>query len=115
MADPRRLVQLLENLFRNAVEHNGTDVQVIVGRLPHSNGFFVEDDGTGIPLDDRDRIFESGYSTNPDGTGFGLNIVEQIASAHGWDVDVASGSQGGARFEFTDVAFTADPNGGADG
>ncbi|MEF8907721.1 MAG: ATP-binding protein, partial [Haloarculaceae archaeon] len=45
-----------------------------------------------------------GYSTAEDGTGLGLNIVEEIAEAHGWDVEVTEGSEGGARFEFTGVS-----------
>jgi Signal transduction histidine kinase len=100
-ADEGRLQQLLENLFRNSVEHAGDDVAIAVGRLP--DGFYVEDDGPGIPEEDRKKIFEAGFSTNPDGTGFGLNIVEEIAAAHGWDVAVTDGSEGGARFEFTEV------------
>ncbi|WP_209452204.1 receiver/sensor box histidine kinase [Halosimplex halophilum] len=96
--DPGRLRQLLENLFRNAVEHAGPDVTVTVG--PTADGFFVADDGPGIPPDRRDEVFDAGFSTNEDGTGFGLNIVERIARAHGWDVSVGESADGGARFEF---------------
>ncbi|MXR51357.1 hypothetical protein GRX03_07025 [Halovenus sp. WSH3] len=103
-ADQSRLGQLLENLMRNAVEHGGKDVTVTVGEL--DNGFYVEDDGPGIPEDERDDVFEAGYSTSEDGTGFGLSIVKQVAQAHGWDVRVTDGSEGGARFEITGVEFT---------
>jgi signal transduction histidine kinase len=48
-------------------------------------------------------VFDAGYSTAVEGTGFGLSIVKQVADAHGWAVRVGSGSDGGARFEFTDV------------
>jgi signal transduction histidine kinase len=75
------------------------DVTVTVGRTAH--GFYVEDDGPGIPESERDRVFEGGYSTDDDGTGFGLNIVRTVAEAHGWTVAVTEGSAGGARFEFT--------------
>jgi signal transduction histidine kinase len=78
-------------------------VTVTVGALP--DGFYVEDDGPGIPKDTRDRIFEAGYSTADEGTGFGLRIVEQIATAHGREVEVTDGSDGGARFVFTGVEF----------
>lgn len=98
-ADASRLRQLLENLLRNAIAHGGSDVTITIGDLP--NGFFVEDDGPGIPADQRDRIFELGYSTADDGTGFGLRIVQRIAQAHGWSVAIADGSTGGARFEIT--------------
>ncbi|MFB6192376.1 MAG: ATP-binding protein [Haloarculaceae archaeon] len=48
----------------------------------------------------RERIFESGYSTTEDGTGFGLAIVAEIADAHGWDLRVTASEAGGARFGF---------------
>ncbi|WP_436925855.1 GAF domain-containing protein [Halosimplex amylolyticum] len=99
--DPSRVRQLLENLFRNAVEHGGADVTVTVGRT--ADGFFVADDGPGVPADSREEIFDVGFSTDDRGTGFGLNIVEQIARAHGWDVSVGESADGGARFEFTGV------------
>lgn len=100
-ADQSRLLQLLENLFRNAIEHGGENVSVTVGAL--SDGFFIEDDGEGIAEADRDEIFEIGQSSNPDGTGFGLSIVRDIAEAHGWNVTLTESNAGGARFEFTDV------------
>ncbi len=58
----------LENLFRNAVEHGGDDVTVSVGT--ESWGFYVTDDGPGIP-DGTADLFEPGYSTADDGTGSG--------------------------------------------
>lgn len=105
-ADSDRLSQLLENLLRNAVEHSGSDVTVTVGVL--DDGFYVEDDGPGIPEEDRNKVFEAGYSTSEGGTGFGLSIVKQVADAHGWDIRVIEGSQGGARFEITGVEFDAE-------
>jgi signal transduction histidine kinase len=105
MADPDRLQQLLENLFRNAVEHGGADVTVRVGALGDGAepGFYVADDGAGIPAEDRETVFGSGYSTDEDGTGFGLAIVEEIAEAHGWEVVATESETGGARFEITGV------------
>jgi PAS domain S-box-containing protein len=100
-ADESRLCELFENLFRNAVEHGGEDVSITVGQV--EAGFYVADDGPGIPADKRDEVFESGYSTNPDGTGFGLAIVRKIADAHGWEVDITESESGGARFECSGV------------
>ena len=107
-ADEPRLRQLLENLFRNAAEHGsvgrGSDgVAVTVGPLTDDAGFYVADDGPGIPEDDRDQVFESGYTTRSDGTGFGLDIVSKIADGHGWTVGVTESADGGARFEFTGI------------
>jgi len=104
--DQSRLRQLLENLMRNAVEHGGEDVTVTVGEL--DDGFYVEDDGPGIPENERDDVLKAGYSTAEDGTGFGLSIVKQVAQAHGWDVCVTDCSDGGARFEITGIEFTAE-------
>jgi len=105
-ADVDRLRQLLENLFRNALDHAGADVTVTAGVL--DDGFYVEDDGPGIVATERDSIFEAGYSTNEGGTGFGLRIVEQVVDAHGWDVRLGESNDGGARFEIVDVEFAAD-------
>jgi PAS domain S-box-containing protein len=101
IADRSRLHQLIENLVRNAIEHGGETVTVTIG--DRDGGFYVADDGPGIPADDREDVFEMGYSTREDGTGFGLNIVGQIADAHGWAIAVAESAEGGARFEITDV------------
>jgi signal transduction histidine kinase len=100
-ADEDRLRQLLENLFRNAVEHGGSGVTVTVGDL--DGGFYIEDDGPGIPQEEREAVFENGYSTRGAGTGLGLAVVNQVVAAHGWDVRVAEGTDGGARFEITGV------------
>jgi len=85
------------------VEPVPADVTVRVGDL--EDGFYVEDDGPGIPPERRDAVLEPGYSTAPDGTGFGLNIVQRIAEAHGWTLSITDGADGGARFEFTGVEF----------
>ena len=107
-ADPGRLRQLVENLLRNAVEHAGDDVTITVGPLENGAGFYVADDGPGIPPERREAVFETGHSTDPEGTGVGLRIVMQVAEAHGWTVRLTDASGGGARFEFSDVAFAAE-------
>ncbi|SFS08559.1 PAS domain S-box-containing protein [Halomicrobium zhouii] len=122
-ADPDRLSRLFENVYRNAVEHAGSGVSVTVGDL--ADGFYVADDGPGIPTDAREEVFDRGFSTSEGGTGFGLPIVRNIAEAHNWSVavtdaadggdsggrtELASGQRhgaGGARFEFTDVVRVA--------
>ena len=123
LAQQSRLLQALENLYRNAVEHAASDaapdggrtdaaddgdasapsVRVTVGALEDGTGFFVADDGPGVPESDRDAVFESGYSTAGDGTGYGLAIVQAVADGHGWRVDLAESDDGGARFEFRGV------------
>jgi len=107
-ADELRLRQLLENLFRNSVEHGtvgaaSDGVEVTVGPLAEDDGFYVADDGPGIPETEREKVFENGYTTTTDGTGFGLDIVSKIADGHGWTVRAAESEDGGARFEFTGI------------
>ena len=97
--DRDRLQHVFENLFRNAVEHGGSDVTVRVGRYGEQ-GIYVEDDGTGIPADERDNVLEPGHSSTRSGTGFGLTIVKRIVEAHGWELSATEGTAGGARFEF---------------
>jgi len=101
VADRSRLQQLLENLIRNAIDHGGADVTVEIGTL--ENGFYVADDGPGIPEDDRDQVFRSAYSMVQGNTGFGLAIVKEIVDAHGWEISIGEASSGGARFEITGV------------
>lgn len=116
VADERQLKQLLENLFRNSVEHgsaNGRSLAsdavehaggtVVVGEL--ADGFYIEDDGSGIPEDEREAVFGAGYSTSQDGTGMGLRIVKQIADAHDWDIRITESTTGGTRLEITGVTF----------
>ena len=130
-ADESRLKRLLENLLGNSVEHGSTvppsqapedgvehgstssrtgsdAVAITFGALDDRDGFYVADDGPGIPPEDRERVFEYGYSRTQDGTGLGLAIVEQCADIHGWAVDVAEGTEGGARFEITGVEVVTD-------
>ncbi|CCQ38044.1 receiver/sensor box histidine kinase [Natronomonas moolapensis 8.8.11] len=100
-ADPDRLRNLLGNLFTNAVNHGGDNATVRVGTT--EDGFYVADDGPGIPPEDRSDVFNPGYTTSADGTGFGLAIVDEIAAAHGWRVSVAESTSGGARFDIEGV------------
>ena len=112
MADESQLMELLENLFRNSVEHGtpqeDADGGVTIRAGTLDDGFFIEDDGPGIPPADRSQVFEPGYSTLQGGTGFGLHIVERIAESHGWSVRIGEGRDGGARIEITGVAAGAD-------
>jgi len=102
IGDRSRLQHVFENLFRNAIEHGGSDVTVRVGQFaPY--GIYVENDGPPIPEEKREAVFEPGHSSASGGTGFGLTIVKRIAEAHGWQVKIAEGTDGGTRFEFTNV------------
>ncbi|WP_299235290.1 sensor histidine kinase [Natronomonas sp.] len=122
VADRDRVERLFENLFRNAVEH-GEEADVTVGRLRADRdtrddggdedggengdadadcGFYVADDGPGIPPDAESAVFDPGYSSHEHGTGLGLSIVRRIAECHGWTVEATNGTEG-ARFEFREI------------
>lgn len=102
-ADRSRLQQMLENLVRNAVEHGGHDVTVVVGEL--DDGFYVADDGPGISTENPSDVFGPDYSTSPAGNGLGLRIVDQVVDAHDWTVRVSESEDGGTRFEIANVEF----------
>ncbi|GAB7010487.1 response regulator [Halorubrum trueperi] len=95
-----QLQRLFENLFWNAIEH-GTATQIRVGIL--DDGFYVEDDGTGIPPENRETIFESGFSTDSSSPGYGLSIVDGIVGVHNWTITAEASDEGGARFEIRGV------------
>ena len=94
---------LFRNLFENAVKHGGHDVTVTVGDLP--TGFYVADDGAGIPADDREDVFETGYTTadGRGGMGLGLTFIKEMSDVYGWECSVTESAGGGARFEFVNV------------
>ncbi|MBX0297624.1 ATP-binding protein [Haloarcula nitratireducens] len=105
--DRKRLQRLFENLFRNAIDHAGTDVAITVGSLD-DHGFYVEDNGPGIPSPDREHVFEPGFTTQSGGTGFGLAIVAEIVAAHGWNISITETDAGGARFEISGIESIAE-------
>jgi PAS domain S-box-containing protein len=92
------------------VEHSSANgrVQSGDGRVtvhvgPLDDGFYVEDDGPGIPAEARTEVFEPGHSLADGNTGLGLAIVEEIVDAHGWEIAITDADDGGARFEITGV------------
>jgi signal transduction histidine kinase len=97
-ADRRRLTRLLDNLLRNALTHGGSDVRIEVGALDDASGFYVQDDGLGFP-GGPEKALEVGYTSHKEGTGFGLPLVDRIARAHGWSLDLDESADGGARIE----------------
>lgn len=115
-ASEAELRLLFENLFVNALDHGTTDagddgVTVRVGTV--DGGFFLEDDGPGIPESLRDDVTERGFTTTEDGTGVGLAVVSGVADNNDWrltitDSDLPGRDGPGARFEFRDVLFVTE-------
>lgn len=109
-ADPDRLAQALRNLLRNAIEHtrdgDGRLLLVVDAAGGDRVRFSVQDNGPGIPDDQRDLVFDRFHRTDlarnraSGGTGLGLAIVQAIVSAHGGSVSAASSAElGGARVD----------------
>lgn len=105
-ADEKCLQRILDNLFRNAIEHSNEAVQIEVGVF--DGGFYVADDGPGIPEQARQDAFDPGFTTDANHDGSGLSIVKLLAEAHGWDVTITESAAGGTRVEFRGVDHHVD-------
>jgi len=121
--DRDQLLQLFENVVRNAVEHGstggrpggddstehghsrpesdnsvepaGTGVTIRVDAT--SDGFTIGDDGPGVPPEEREEIFTHGVTSSESGTGLGLAIVQHVVKSHGWVVEMTESRSGGAK------------------
>lgn len=103
-ADPRLLGRALSNLLRNAQKYAAGTIRLSAGRTGTRMTIAVEDDGPGIPAEERERIFEPFYRLDRSrdratgGFGLGLSIVRKAVLLHGGTVHVEGSSLGGARF-----------------
>ncbi len=128
-ADPDRLAQALRNLIGNAIEHTAPEHGLVRMRVEARAGgrvgFLVEDDGPGIPLEQRERVFrrfhriDAARDRASGGAGLGLAIVRAIADAHGGSVRASASREGGACIELKLPGFrssapsaTSAPSGG---
>lgn len=107
--DPGAIERVLSNLIQNAAEHGGRQVVVRV----HGSCIDVEDNGPGIPVDDRERVFEPFHRLRPrqTGAGLGLNLVKQVMELHGGQVTILESPSGGAliRLQFAAGSAPVDP------
>jgi signal transduction histidine kinase len=111
--DPLRVEQILTNLVGNAIQHTGrkTIIEISTRALPTPLGgrrfveVCVEDDGPGVPAEQRERIFQPwvqlGGSGKAGGLGLGLSICRRLVEAHGGEISLAERPGGGCRFVFT--------------
>ncbi len=104
LGDRAALAQVTRNLVDNAARHAATRVQVAVGTDATTVWLSVDDDGSGVPEAERERIFErfvrldEARARDDGGSGLGLAIVREIARAHGGEASVSRAPGGGARF-----------------
>jgi signal transduction histidine kinase len=106
VVDSPSIQQALINLLDNAIKFSPEGSVVEVTLMSDEEGWrlIVEDRGPGVPLADRERIFErftrlgNELRREEQGTGIGLSIVKHIAEAHGAEISVEDGAGGGARF-----------------
>ena len=113
--DSRFIVEAVYNLVDNAAKYSPAGTRIEIAARPYDGKvrFSVEDEGPGIPADERDSVFKKFYrggsrTGRPHGMGMGLSIVRGIIEAHGGEIWVEPGKKG-ARFVF-DLPATANGN-----
>ena len=109
--DARRIEQVMTNLVTNAIRYGRAGGRIRISTrsidepAPGSVEVAVEDDGPGIPVEDRERLFapfvRGGGKKDSDGLGIGLAICRRIIAAHGGSIRVEASPLGGARFVFS--------------
>jgi PAS domain S-box-containing protein len=108
-ADEARITQVLSNLISNAVKYSpeGGEIRITGGAMPGEVIITVADQGSGIALDDQERIFERFYRTESavrrgtPGTGLGLYLTRAIIESHGGRIWVESDGKKGSKFSFS--------------
>ncbi|PJB32559.1 MAG: hypothetical protein CO109_03895, partial [Deltaproteobacteria bacterium CG_4_9_14_3_um_filter_65_9] len=111
-ADPDMLRRVLLNLVGNAVDAMPSGGTLTVSARSRPDGrisVVVEDTGTGIPAEERERIFEPYFTTKTSGLGLGLFLTKKIVDAHGGEIFVDSTPGKGTRIE---VALPSGPHAG---
>ncbi|MGH3693452.1 MAG: ATP-binding protein [Pseudonocardiaceae bacterium] len=104
-ATPSDVARVLDNLLANAVRHARSTARVMVLPGPAEIRVLVDDDGSGVPVEHRGRVFERFYRVQEDrdretgGTGLGLALVAETLRRYGGTARVGQAPGGGARFE----------------
>lgn len=100
--DAGALRRVVFNIVQNAIEHGGGKGNITI-RIDRRAIIEVTDEGPGVPVAERERIFEPFHRLHPHehGAGLGLNLVSEIMQRHGGNVIVLDGPQGGACFRLS--------------
>jgi len=99
---------LVFNLLENAIKHAGPDVTVRVGESG-PRGFYVADDGPGIPESRQEALLGPEETIEPDGSGTGLDVITETADQQQWHVSIGESQAGGARFDIRNVPMVTVP------
>lgn len=105
IGDPDALERVVRNMLENACLHGGGNVRIEVRVVGDDALCAVDDDGSGIPVADRQRVFErfarldESRARSTGGSGLGLAIVAEVAYNHGGSIKIVDSPMGGARFE----------------
>ncbi len=109
-ADRAKLRLVLDNLLSNAIKFSPPGGRILVRAHregDHAWALEVSDEGQGVPVEDRERIFQAFYQTEAPqgglvrGTGIGLSVVKEFVLAHGGEIKVLDGTPRGAVFHIT--------------
>lgn len=109
-ADEQLLRQALFNLLLNAIQavEKGGEIQIVAEKLNPSEAFLdIRDNGPGVPADRRKEVFKPYFTTQQNGTGLGLAVVQQIVLAHGWEIECLANEPHGAIFRITHLKLAA--------
>lgn len=101
LMDTDQMTQVFMNIMINALEASPKGGQVKVGYKCEDSGrisITIEDQGSGIPVENMDKLFDPFFTTKRKGTGLGLAIVKSIIEGHGGEIEIESGPENGARF-----------------
>ena len=105
-ADEQLLRQALFNLVLNAIQAvlpKGV-IRIRASRRSNEEAFVeISDNGPGVPAENRSEIFKPYFTTNTEGTGLGLSVVQQIVQAHGWEIQCVANEPVGALFRISHV------------
>jgi len=106
--DPKRIVQVIENILSNAVKYSAPGSQIKINGKPLTNQYqiIIADEGIGIPTQDIHLIFDKFYRVDaPDtavgGLGLGLSVAQQIIDGHGGSIQISSTPEAGTNMFLT--------------
>jgi signal transduction histidine kinase len=108
-ADESLLRQVVFNLMLNAIQaaDQGGKIEVVVEKVNSDEAAFeIRDNGLGVAAEHRDDIFRPYFTTNAEGSGLGLAVVQQIVLAHNWDIEYISSDDSGARFRISGIKIS---------